>query len=130
MVIKQLTGDLTLSKLTGTAHGHLFHWTLINLLSPTSLHEKITCIYWRKKQHTQPHKPSAPPSQAHCQSFSGGSFACTPLGLNTGPFCGPRTQKGLYQCMAITLHPTRCYVLPETCKKVSTTSSWENIKVV
>jgi hypothetical protein len=62
MVIKQLTGDLTLSKLTGTAHGHLFHWTLINLLSPTSLNEKITRVYWRKKQHTQPDKPSAPPS--------------------------------------------------------------------
>jgi len=40
------------------------------------------CVYIEsKKQHTQPDKPSGPPSQAHCQSFSGGSFTCPPLGL-------------------------------------------------
>jgi hypothetical protein len=53
-VIKQLTCDLTLSKLTCTAHGNnLFHWTLINLLSPTSINEKITyvslLVFWRQK---------------------------------------------------------------------------------
>jgi hypothetical protein len=55
------------------------------MLSPTSINEKITYVYILKvkKQHTQPDKPSTPPSQAHCQSFNGGSFTCTPLGLNT-----------------------------------------------
>jgi NAD-dependent dihydropyrimidine dehydrogenase PreA subunit len=88
------------------------------MLSPTSINEKITYVYILKvkKQHTQPDKPSAPPSQAHCQSFSGGSFTCTPLGLNTWPFYGPTTQKGLYQWMAMTLHPTPSYILPETCQ--------------
>jgi hypothetical protein len=53
MVIKQLTRDLTLSKLTGTAHGHnLFHRTLINLLSPTSLKEKITRVHIEGKNST------------------------------------------------------------------------------
>jgi hypothetical protein len=28
----------------------------------------------------------------------------------------PRTQKDLYQWMAITLHPTPSYILPETCE--------------
>jgi hypothetical protein len=93
-VIKQLTCDLTLSKLlTCTAHGNnLFHWTLINLLSPSSINEKITYVLYIEggKQHNQPDKPSAPPSQAHCQSFT----YTVRLSLNTGPFCGPGTQKG------------------------------------
>jgi len=64
---------------------------------------------------------------------------------------GPRS--GLYQWMAITLHPTPSFILPHTCQtrqhnlklckimqhylegtkhaqKVSTPSSWKNIKVV
>ncbi len=55
------------------------------MLSPTSINEKNNiCVYIEgKKQHTQPDKPWAPPSQAHCQSFNGGSFTCTPLGLNS-----------------------------------------------
>jgi len=96
-------------------------WKL--MLSPTSINEKNNiCVYIEgKKQHTQPDKPLAPPSQAHCQSLSGGSlsggsFTCTPLGLKPGPFCSPRTQKGLHQWMAITLHPTPSYILPETCQ--------------
>jgi len=52
-VIKQLTCDLTLSKLTCTAHGNnLFHWTLINLLSPTSINEKITYVYILKAKNS------------------------------------------------------------------------------
>jgi len=48
------------------------------------------CIYIEgKKQNTQPDKPSAPPSQAHCQGFT-----CTPrVGLNTVLFAVPGTQK-------------------------------------
>jgi hypothetical protein len=79
------------------------------------------CVYIEgKKQHTQPDKPSAPPSQAHCQSFT-----CTPrLGLNTGPFCAPRDPEGV----CTSEWPSPCtQPLPTYClkhaKKVSTTSS-------
>ncbi len=59
------------------------------------------CVYIEgKKQHAQPDKPSAPPSQAHCQDFT-----CTPrLGLNTGPFCGPRDPEGV----SSSEWPSRC----------------------
>jgi len=58
-VIKQLTCDLTLSKLTCTARGNnLFHWTLINLLSPTSRNEKITYVYILKAKNSTPNLTS------------------------------------------------------------------------
>ncbi len=58
-VTKQLTCDLTLSKLTCTAHGNsLFHWTLLNLLSPTSRNEKITYVYILKAKNSTPNLTS------------------------------------------------------------------------
>jgi hypothetical protein len=73
-----------------------------------------------KKQHTQPDKPSAPPSQAHCQGFT-----CTPrLGLNTGPFSGHRDPERLYtsEWPSPCTQPVPTYCLKHA-KKVSTTSS-------
>jgi hypothetical protein len=59
MVIKQLTCDLTLSKLTCTAHGNnLFHWTLRNLRSPTSINETITYVYILKAKNSTPNLTS------------------------------------------------------------------------
>jgi hypothetical protein len=55
MVIKQLTCDLTLSKLTCTAHGNnLFHGTLISFLSPTSVNEKATYVCILKAKNSTP----------------------------------------------------------------------------
>jgi hypothetical protein len=73
-----------------------------------------------KKQHTQPDKSSAPPSQAHCQGFT-----CTPrLGLNTGPFCGPRDPDRVYtsEWPSPCTQPLPTYCLKHA-KKVGTTSS-------
>ncbi len=79
------------------------------------------CVYIEgKKQHTQPEKPSAPPSQARCQGFT-----CTPrLGLNTGPFCGPRDPEGVYtsEWPSPCTQPLSTYCLKHA-KKVGTTSS-------
>jgi hypothetical protein len=123
-VIKQLTCDLTLSKLTCTAHGNnLFHWTLINLLSPTSINEKITYVYILKAKNSTPNLTShghpqvkliARVSPAHHVSV-----------WTQDLFVVPGTQKGLYQWMAITLHPTPSYILPETRQR-----SQHNLKVV
>jgi hypothetical protein len=86
------------------------------------MHGVHTSVYIlkAKKQHTQPDKPSAPPSQAHCKGFT-----CTPrLGLNTGPFCGPRDPEGVYtsEWPSPCTQPLPTYCLKHA-NKVSTTSS-------
>jgi len=112
-VIKQLTCDLTLSKLTCTACGNgLFHWTLLNLLSRTSINEKITYVYILKaknstpnlRSHLHPKSSSLPGFHMHTTSrFEHRTFLWSQ---------GPR--RGLFQLMAITLHPTDSDILPET----------------
>lgn len=122
-VVKQLTCDLTLSKLTCTAHGNnLFHWTLINLLSPTSINENITYVYILKAKKNTPNltrhrhpqvKLIAKVSPAHHVSV-----------WTQDLFVVPRTQKGV----STSEWPSPCtQPLPTYClkhaKKVSTTSS-------
>jgi hypothetical protein len=90
---------------------HIDHMLLI---------ENITYVYISKAKNTQPDKPSAPPSQAHCQSFT-----CTPsLGLNTGPFCGPKDPEGVYtsEWPSPCTQPLPRYGLKQA-KKVGTPSS-------
>jgi len=117
-VIKQSTCDLTPSKLTCTAHGNnLFHWTLINLLSPTSINEKITYVYILKARNNTPNLTShwhpqvkliARISPAHHVSV-----------WTQDLFVVPGTRRGLYQWMAITLHPTPSYIRPQNTPKKS-----------
>jgi hypothetical protein len=79
------------------------------------------CVYIEgKKQHNQPDKPSAPPSQAHCPSFT-----CTPrLGLNTGPFCGPRDPERVYtsEWPSPCTQPLPTYCLKQAIKVITTSS--------
>jgi hypothetical protein len=83
--------------------------------------ENITYVYISKAKNTQPDKPSEPPSQAHCQSFTR-----TPsLGLNTaGPFCGPKDPEGVYtsEWPSPCTQPLPRYGLKQA-KKVGTPSS-------
>jgi hypothetical protein len=119
-VIKELTFDLTLSKLTCTACGNnLFHWTLINWLSPTSINEKISYVYILKAKNSTPNLTShRHPSQAHCQGFT-----CTPrLDLNTGPCCGPRDPEGTSEWLSPCTQPLPTYCQKHA-KKVGRTSS-------
>jgi hypothetical protein len=117
-VIKQFTRDLTLSKLTGTAHGHnLFHWTLINLLSPTSLNEKITRVYVEGKNSTPNLTSHRHPQVKLIARVSVAGVSPAHHWVWTQDLFVVRGPRTLYQCMAITLRPTPSYILSETCQK-------------
>jgi hypothetical protein len=123
-VIKQLTCDLMLSKLTCTAHrNNLFHWTLINLLSPTSINEKITYVYILKAKTSTPNLISHRYPQVKLIA------TVSPAHHILDWTQDPGNQKGLYQWMAITMHPTPfpTYCLKHA-KKFSTT--WSCVRIM
>jgi len=125
-VIKQLTCDLTLSKLTCTAHGNnLFHWTLINLLSLTSINEKITYVSILKAKNRTPNLTSHQYPQVKLIARVSPPHH---VSVWTGPFCGPRDAEGVYtsEWPSPCTQPLPTYCLKHA-KKVSTTSSYVRI---
>ncbi len=59
------------------------------------------CFLEAQQQTPPRHKPLASTSEVHWQRANR-SFSCTPLGLNTGPFCSPRDPEG---SVSVTHHP-------------------------
>ncbi len=122
-VIKQLTCDLTPSKLTCTAHGNnLFHWTLINLLSPTSINEKITYVYILKARNSTPNLTSHRHPQVKLIARTSPAHHVSVWTQDL--FVVPGTQKG---SIAVNGHHAApnpfLYTASKHAKKVSTTSS-------
>jgi hypothetical protein len=115
-VVKQLTCDLTLSKLTCTAHGNnLFHWTLINLLSPTSINENITYVYILKAKNSTPNLTSHLHPQV--KLIAKVSPAHYVLVWTQDLFVVPRTQKGSIPVNGHHPAPNPSYILPQTRQK-------------
>jgi len=70
-------------------------WKL--MLSPTSINEKITYVYILKAKNSTPNLTSHghPQIKLIARVSVAGVSPAHHWDLNTGPFCGPRTQKSL-----------------------------------
>ncbi len=82
------------------------------MLSPTCINEKITYVYILKAKNSTPNLTS----HRHPQVKLIARVSVAGVSPAHHWVSTPRTQKDLYQWMAITLHPTPSYILPETCE--------------